>query len=113
MTGGNWLEYVRAGDCALNDICVMDRSCPFYQTCKKAGEIELDGPTHVVPLVSIPGRLDDLDYTAVLEVLKGERTVGMPLPYRHRCLACFLVSLLPGHYRCSHGRLGCTRCEFD
>jgi hypothetical protein len=33
-------------------------------------------------------------------------------PKRHRCLACWLVSLLPGHGRCSHGYLesGCETC---
>lgn len=35
-----------------------------------------------------------------------------PPPKRHGCLACWLVSLLPGHDRCSHGYLesGCETC---
>jgi hypothetical protein len=35
-----------------------------------------------------------------------------PPPKRHRCLACWLVSLLPGHGRCEHGWLesGCEEC---
>lgn len=33
-------------------------------------------------------------------------------PKRHGCLACWLVSLLPGHDRCSHGYVesGCETC---
>jgi hypothetical protein len=33
-------------------------------------------------------------------------------PKRHRCLACWLVSLLPGHGRCAHGYLesACETC---
>ncbi len=33
-----------------------------------------------------------------------------PPPRRHRCIACWLVSLLPGHSRCQHGYLECEDC---
>lgn len=45
--------------------------------------------------------------------LRGELPPSPPRqPKRHRCLACWLVSLLPGHDRCSHGYLegGCETC---
>jgi hypothetical protein len=47
------------------------------------------------------------------KALRGEIEPIPPLPpKRHRCLACWLVSLLPGHDRCSHGYLesGCEIC---
>jgi len=34
-------------------------------------------------------------------------------PKKHRCPACWLVSLLPGHHRCAHGRLVCEQCELE
>jgi hypothetical protein len=45
--------------------------------------------------------------------LNGEKVFNPPPPpTRHRCLACWLVSLLPGHDRCEHGWLesGCEEC---
>lgn len=47
--------------------------------------------------------------------LRGDLPPSPPRqPKRHRCLACWLVSLLPGHDRCQHGRLtGCEECESD
>jgi hypothetical protein len=47
------------------------------------------------------------------KAIAGEIEAKPPLePKRHRCLACWLVSLLPGHDRCSHGYLegGCETC---
>jgi hypothetical protein len=47
------------------------------------------------------------------KALRGEVEPRPPLePKRHRCLACWLVSLLPGHDRCSHGyaESGCETC---
>ena len=32
---------------------------------------------------------------------------------RHICIVCCLVSWLPGHYRCGHGRIVCERCEVE
>jgi hypothetical protein len=57
------------------------------------------------------------DYAGMSDVLgkvfRGEIDLKPPPPpKRHRCLACWLVSLLPGHDRCSHGyaESGCERC---
>jgi hypothetical protein len=47
------------------------------------------------------------------KALRGEIEPKPPRePKRHRCLACWLVSKLPGHDRCSHGYLesGCETC---
>jgi hypothetical protein len=47
------------------------------------------------------------------KALRGEiEPKPPPEPKRHRCLACWLVSLLPGHDRCSHGyaESGCETC---
>ena len=32
---------------------------------------------------------------------------------RHICFVCMVVSWLPGHHRCPHGRLVCERCELE
>ena len=47
------------------------------------------------------------------KAMRGEIEPRPPRkPERHRCLACWLVSLLPGHDRCQHGYLtGCEECE--
>jgi hypothetical protein len=37
--------------------------------------------------------------------LRGEIELKSPPEPRHRCLACWLVSLLPRHDRCRHGYL--------
>lgn len=48
------------------------------------------------------------------KALRGEITFNPPpQPRYHRCLACRLVSLLPGHDRCEHGRLSCDDCFSD
>jgi hypothetical protein len=47
------------------------------------------------------------------KALRGEIEPRPPRePRRHRCLACWLVSLLPGHDRCGHGYIegGCETC---
>jgi hypothetical protein len=45
------------------------------------------------------------------KALRGEIELKpLPEPKRHRCLACWLASLLPGHERCKHGRLSCDDC---
>jgi hypothetical protein len=36
-----------------------------------------------------------------------------PEPPWHRCALCWLISLLPGHDRCEHGRLSCDDCYSD
>ena len=46
------------------------------------------------------------------KALRGEIELKPPPePRYHRCLACWLVSLLPGHDRCEHGRLSCDDCH--
>lgn len=60
--------------------------------------------------------LDDLggvDYADLLgKAMRGEITLRPPPPpRRHRCIACWLVSLLPGHTRCPHGFLECEDCH--
>ena len=70
----------------------------------------------LVPL----GLLEDMrgmgDISDWLKALRGEIELKPPPPpERHRCLACWLVSLLPGHTRCEHGWLetGCEECWSD
>jgi len=46
--------------------------------------------------------------------LRGEIEPRPPQkPPWHRCPFCWLISLLPGHDRCEHGRLGCDDCHDD
>lgn len=48
------------------------------------------------------------------KALRGEIEPGPPQkPPWHRCALCWLISLLPGHDRCEHGRLGCDDCFDD
>lgn len=65
--------------------------------------------TFLVP----PGMLAQFEMNDVLgQVLRGEiQLKPPPEPHRHRCLACWFVSLLPGHDRCTHGRLMCDDCS--
>jgi len=45
------------------------------------------------------------------KALRGEIELKpLPEPKRHRCLACWLISHLPGHERCKHGYLRCDDC---
>jgi hypothetical protein len=58
------------------------------------------------------------DYAGMSELLgkalRGEiRLKPLPPPRRHRCLACWLASLLPGHDRCRHGYMTCDDCASD
>ena len=47
-------------------------------------------------------------------VLRGEvEFKPPPEPPWHRCVFCWLLSLLPGHERCEHGRLSCDDCHDD
>ena len=58
--------------------------------------------------------LDDFGDDLLGKVLRGEIEPGPPPPVRwHRCLACWLVSLLRGHDRCEHGYLICDDCRSD
>jgi hypothetical protein len=58
--------------------------------------------------------LDDFGDDLFGKFLRGEIEPGAPPPERyHRCLACWLVSLLPGHDRCEHGYLACDDCRSD
>jgi hypothetical protein len=46
--------------------------------------------------------------------LRGEIEPRPPRkPPWHRCVLCRLISLLPGHDRCEHGRLSCDDCCSD
>lgn len=69
--------------------------------------------TYLVPpaLLAEYAGMDDL----LGQVLRGEIELKPPPePHRHRCLACWFVSLLPGHDRCHHGRLMCDDCtDYD
>jgi hypothetical protein len=48
------------------------------------------------------------------KALRGEIEPRPPVkPPWHRCALCWLISLLPGHDRCEHGRLGCDDCLGD
>ena len=56
------------------------------------------------------GDLGDL----IGKALRGEiQFRPVPEPRYHRCLACWLVSLLPGHDRCRHGYLACDECDSE
>jgi hypothetical protein len=60
--------------------------------------------------------LDDYADTGDLigRALRGEiQLKPIPAPRYHRCLFCWLLSLLPGHDRCEHGRLYCDDCISD
>lgn len=51
---------------------------------------------------------------ALGRALRGEQVFRPSAPpRRHRCLVCWLVSLLPGHERCDHGRMACDDCYDD
>lgn len=48
------------------------------------------------------------------KALRGEIELKPPPePERHRCVVCWLVSKLPGHNRCDHGRMSCDDCYDD
>jgi hypothetical protein len=77
-------------------------------------------PAYVSCIAEIPRTLLD-DYAGFGDALndylarglRGELPPSPPRqPKRHRCLACWLLSLLPGHDRCSHGyaESGCETC---
>ena len=73
--------------------------------------------TKAASTLIVPQELLD-DYADMSDLL-GKALRGaiefkpLPPPRYHRCLACWLVSKLPGHGRCQHGRLGCDDCESD
>ena len=57
----------------------------------------------------VPQALLD-DYAGFSDILNDVFTgkvklKPLPPPKRHRCLACWLISLLPGHDRCDHDYL--------
>ena len=48
------------------------------------------------------------------KALRGEIEPRPPVkPSWHRCVFCWLISWLPGHDRCEHGRLSCDDCFDD
>lgn len=56
--------------------------------------------------------------TAPLEVEPLEEAQPIGSEYtrtypRHRCLVCWIVSKLPNHHLCPHGRLVCEGCELE
>lgn len=74
--------------------------------------VQKQSATFLIP----PALLDD--YPPLTDLigmaLRGEiHFKAPPEPPWHRCLACWLVSLLPGHERCQHGRLSCDDCSSD
>lgn len=80
------------------------------------GEPELHATKQAVTVVVHGQLLDDyagLDVTdALRRALNGEQVFKpMPPPRRHRCLFCWVVSRLPGHERCDHGRMACDDCH--
>jgi hypothetical protein len=45
------------------------------------------------------------------KAMRGEiQFKPIPLQKPHKCLFCWLLSKLPGHERCRHGRLECEDC---
>ena len=73
--------------------------------------------TKAASTIIVPQELLD-DYADMSDLLgkalRGEiEFKPLPPPRYHRCLVCWLVSKLPGHGRCQHGRLGCDECESD
>jgi len=71
------------------------------------------------PVLIQSALLEDLQGYAGMGELLGKALRGEiqlkppPPPRRHRCLACWLISLLPGHDRCEHGYLTCDECDHD
>jgi hypothetical protein len=58
--------------------------------------------------------LDDCAGDWLGKALRGEIEPRPPVkPPWHRCVFCWLISLLPGHDRCDHGRLSCDDCFDD
>ena len=49
---------------------------------------------------------------AVADYEAGQNAMTRHYP-KHRCLLCWLISKLPGHHRCPHGRLVCEQCEVE
>jgi hypothetical protein len=78
------------------------------------GEPELTVTKMACTFPVSPELLDDFGDDLLGKYLRGEIEPG-PLPpkHYHRCLACWLVSLLPGHDRCEHGYLMCDDCRSD
>ena len=74
-------------------------------------------PPACAPAISVSREL--LDDCAGMNDLIGKALRGEiefkppPEPKRHRCIACWLVSLLPGHERCEHGYLNCDDCRWQ
>jgi len=66
-------------------------------------------PGFLVPPVLLDDYADMGDVLA--KALRGEISLKAAEPVWHRCLACWLISLLPGHDRCEHGyTAGCGEC---
>lgn len=75
-----------------------------------AGLLDKRSGTFMVPAALLDDYADMGDLLG--KALRGEIELKQPEPpRRHRCLACWLVSLLPGHDRCTHGRLDCDDCR--
>ena len=71
--------------------------------------------TKAASTIIVPQELLD-DYADMSDLfgkaLRGEIELKpLPPPRYHRCLACWLVSKLPDHGRCEHGRAAaCDDC---
>jgi hypothetical protein len=78
-------------------------------------QVEKKSATFLVPQALLEDYADSGNLGELLvKALSGEIELKPPPPpKRHRCIACWLVSLLPGHDRCRHGYFGCDECESD
>jgi hypothetical protein len=90
-----------------------DCRCAWCYSDESAPSAEVRSAALLVPqaLIDDYAGMDIGDWLG--KAMRGEIEPKPPQPpKRHRCLACWLVSKLPGHDRCSHGYLesGCETC---
>jgi hypothetical protein len=91
---------------------MLDPACPLLGGCRESSERLIQQQSVIIEISK--DLLEDfrLNSDLMSRVLSGEIELKpVSEPERHRCLACWLVALLPGHDRCPHGRLSCEECS--
>jgi hypothetical protein len=72
-------------------------------------EFRKDQSLNEEEVANLRDRFTDLNNRSMSIWCPSEPTNAMART--HHCLFCWLVSKLPGHHRCDHGRLVCEQCE--